>query len=108
MSASNRLCTIGMILTVALASPAFAEGDPIQGEQLAIEHCARCHDVSADGAFKQYPPSFAAIAVYRSEDQIHARIIFPALHSAMPEVALYLIDAQGIDDLVAYIMTLEK
>lgn len=105
---SFRGYAFGAIFTALLGSPAFAAGDSIQGEELATEHCARCHDVSADGVFKQYPPSFASIAAYRSEDQIHARIVFPALHTGMPEVGLYLLGAQGIDDLVAYIMSLEQ
>lgn len=108
MRSSTLLCVIGTIFALAPASPVFGEGDPLQGERLAVELCTRCHDVSPEGAFKQYPPSFASIAVYRSEDQVRARIVFPALHSAMPDVARYLIDARGVDNLVAYITSLEK
>ena len=93
-------------------SPAFSADDPSAGEKLAKEHCARCHDVGPGGAFKTYPPSFASIAVYRSDDQISARIMFPTLHSAgspMPEFAqIFILDAKNIHDLVAYIRSLEK
>jgi mono/diheme cytochrome c family protein len=102
------LLLVGIVSAGLLGSPALAAGDAAKGEALAKEHCSRCHDVAAGGAFKQYPPSFAAIAAYRSEDQIHARIVFPALHSAMPEVAFYFLGADGVDDLIAYIMSLEE
>jgi mono/diheme cytochrome c family protein len=89
-------------------TPARAAGDSSHGEKLAKEHCARCHDIAPNGAFKRYPPSFASIAAFRSEEQIYARIVFPALHSGMPEVAFYLLQPQQIADLVAYIVSLEK
>jgi mono/diheme cytochrome c family protein len=101
-------CAGVILATVLLGSPAVAAGDPAEGEKLAKEHCARCHDVAAGGAFKQYPPSFTAIAKYRSEPQIHALIVFPALHSAMPDVPLYLLGNESVDDLIAYIMSLEE
>jgi mono/diheme cytochrome c family protein len=85
-----------------------AAGDSSSGEKLAKEHCARCHDIALGGAFKRYPPSFASIAAFRSEEQIYARIVFPSLHSGMPEVAFYLLQPQQIADLVAYITSLEK
>jgi len=100
-----------ILLANVLASPAFAAGDPVAGEKLAKEYCTRCHDIVPGGAFKKYPPSFASIAVYRSEEQIYARIVFPSLHSTispMPEFAQTFLDPKNINDLVAYIITLEK
>jgi mono/diheme cytochrome c family protein len=99
------------ILGIFMGSPVFAAGDPVAGEKLAREYCTRCHDIGRGGAFKKYPPSFASIAVYRSEEQIYARIVFPTLHSAsspMPEFAQTLLDPRNIGDLVAYIVSLEK
>lgn len=90
-----------------LVSPAGAAGDVAAGKALALEHCARCHDVGPDGAFKTYPPSFASIAVFRSEEQIRARITFPPLHVAMPDFG-YAITHDEIVNLTAYIMSLEK
>jgi len=89
-------------------SSAFAAGDPVEGQKLAKEHCSDCHDVEAGGKFKQYPPSFAAIAVYRSEAHMRALVVYPALHNAMPQVPLYLLDDDKLDDLVAYIQSLEE
>lgn len=93
---------------LALVAPAKAEGDAAKGAALAGEHCALCHDVTAEGAPKQYPPSFASIAWFRSSEQIYARIVFPAMHSGMPEVAFYLLGKDEIADIVAYIASLEK
>jgi len=105
------LNSVVLIISSLLALPAFAAGDPAAGEKLAKEYCARCHDVAPGGAFKQYPPSFASIAVYRSEEQIYARIVFPTMHigSPMPEfVQSFLLKPQNISDLIAYITSLQK
>ena len=93
-------------LLAVLAAPALAQGDAMNGSELAAEHCARCHDIAPGGAAKQHPPSFAAIAGYRAEEQIVARILFPDLHSTMPAWNQWL-DRGDVDDLVAFILSLE-
>jgi mono/diheme cytochrome c family protein len=85
------------------ATPASAQGDPASGQDLAADWCSRCHDIGREGQMKQDPPSFAAIAAYRSPDQIRAKILDP--HVAMPEVAEVL--GLNVDDLIAYIVSLE-
>ncbi len=96
-------------LALALAAaPASAEGDAAAGKALAEEHCARCHDVSAEGAFKTYPPSFASIAAFRPTEQIYSRIVFPVTHSGMPDTAFYMLSRGEVDDVVAYIESLER
>jgi mono/diheme cytochrome c family protein len=97
-----------IFLAIVGPRPAHAAGDPQAGAKLAQQYCARCHDIGPAGASKQYPPSFAAIAAYRSEEQIHGRIIFPTMHSGMPEVALYLLEPEQIADIISYILSLEK
>jgi mono/diheme cytochrome c family protein len=93
------------VLAIAGASAAQAAGDPVAGRDLAAQWCSRCHDTSPGGSFKQEPPSFAAIAVYRSPEAIRSRIVLPATHAGMPELAQILgLDA---DDLTAYIVSLE-
>lgn len=93
-----------MFAGLALASmSAIAEGDPAAGQDLAADWCSRCHDIGKQGQMKQDPPSFAAIAVYRSPDQIRSKIIAP--HVGMPEVAQIL--GLEVDDLIAYIVSLE-
>ncbi len=96
-------------LALALAivpAAALAEGDAANGAALAAEKCGRCHDVSREGAFKSYPPSFASIAVFRDPVQIRSRIIFPQLHSGMPQT-IFEITPDQIGDLTAYIVSLD-
>ena len=94
------------IFGMTFVSNAYAQGDAAEGERIAYEMCARCHNVKAGGPFKQDPPSFAAIAVFRSADQIYERIVLPPLHSSMPQIGTMLMP-KNIDHLVAYITSLE-
>ncbi|MBT8424745.1 MAG: cytochrome c [Silicimonas sp.] len=95
---------------IAIAAGLFAStgwaADPQNGQALAVDNCARCHDIAPGGAAKLHPPSFAAIAGYRPEEQILARIMFPALHSPMPAWSQWF-NRDEVDDLVAYIQSLE-
>ena len=94
--------------TILVSSTAvLAQGSVEHGRELAVKHCARCHDISPNGKFKTYPPSFASIAVFRAQDQIMGRIKMPALHSRMPQMD-WILSLEGVDNLVAYIMSLEK
>jgi mono/diheme cytochrome c family protein len=87
-------------------STAFAEDIVAKGAKIARDSCARCHNVEPDGPFKEHPPSFAAIAVYRSDEQIYGRIMFPPFHVGMPEVG-YMLTPDNVGHLVAYIRSLE-
>ena len=104
----HRLIATGAAtLAIGLTGQPAGAADLENGRKLAAEVCASCHDVSAGGPFKQYPPSFASIAVYRSTDQIRGRIISPPMHSGMPQLSI--IWRPGyVDDVVAYIVSLEK
>ncbi len=84
-----------------------ADGNVEAGEDLAKEWCARCHDISPAGAFKQSPPSFAAIAAFRAHDDIRWRIQYPPPHTSMPRIGFYL-DHKALEDLTAFIISLEK
>lgn len=94
-----------LLALALLALPAVAAepGDPARGQELARQWCSECHDVEPGGGFKQTPPSFASIAVYRSPEHIRANILFP--HEGMPELAQ--VFGLEVDDLVAYIVSLE-
>lgn len=101
------LCLGGAIALSGLSGTALAqEGNITMGRQIAEEYCVSCHDVDPGGAFKQEPPSFAAIAIYRSPEQIRERIVTP-IHAATPRYAEYMIGG-NIDDMVAYIASLEE
>lgn len=90
---------------MCLASSALG-ADLEMGHDIAHEYCIECHDVSPTGPFKNEPPSFAAIAVYRSGEQIRSRILNP-IHEKMPDYKSYMIGG-NIDDMVAYIQSLER
>ena len=92
------------VIPLGLSGMALADGDPVAGKETAREWCADCHDVEPGGQLKHDPPSFTAIANYRSPDTIHANITFP--HVAMPDVVHVL--GLDVDDLVAYILSLEE
>jgi mono/diheme cytochrome c family protein len=81
------------------------DADAAMGENIAQEYCIVCHDISPEGPFKLDPPSFAAIAKYRTPEQIRARIVKP-IHHTMPRYVDYMI-GNNIDDMVAYIVSLE-
>jgi len=93
-----------MLMTSASSATA-QDGDLEMGRMIADEYCSRCHNIEPDGPFKLETPSFAAIAKYRSAEQVRRRIITP-IHERMPRYKDYMIGG-NIDDMVAYIMSLE-
>ena len=99
------LRALPLVAALLLTSSAtWAQGDAVAGRQLAMEWCSSCHDVATDGQMKQDPPSFAAIALYRSPEYIRSNIVAP--HGAMPDIANVL--GLNVDDLVAYITSLDR
>jgi mono/diheme cytochrome c family protein len=98
-----------MVFAIAhLAGTPADAADVAAGAEFAAQNCSRCHDIGPDGAFKQFPPSFASIAAYRSREQIYYRIVSPPSHSGMPDVAFYLLEREQVEDILAYIASLEK
>jgi len=96
---------VSTLVLLPLASGVFAEeGNLEMGKMIADEYCSRCHNIQPDGPFKLETPSFAAIAKFRSKEQIHNRIVMP-IHDRMPRFTEYMIGG-NIDDMVAYIMSL--
>jgi mono/diheme cytochrome c family protein len=105
MHGAPRILTASLLVLFPVLT-AVAQGNVEEGAKIAREACARCHNVEAGGAFKQEPPSFASIAVYRSKAQIYGRIVYPPLHSGMPNLG-YRLTPLNVNHLVAYIMSLE-
>jgi mono/diheme cytochrome c family protein len=100
-------CSIAVVLAAALlpwSLPARAEGDIAAGRDLAVEWCSRCHDIWPGAGTTDDPPSFAAIAMSRTQQEIRGNILAP--HAMMPEVARIL--GLNVDDLVAYITSLSR
>jgi mono/diheme cytochrome c family protein len=105
MRIARFLGIVGLVLP-AIMSSAHAEGDAAAGRALAEEWCVRCHNIEPGGPFKLYPPSFASISAYRPADGIRAWITYPPMHGGMPQVG-FMLTPENIDDLVAYIVSLE-
>ena len=100
---------VALALTAATETAAWADADINHGKVLAEQVCSKCHDVGPNGKMKQDPPSFAAIAAYRTRDQIFAKILAP--HVAMPKVIYewtWIVNKSSVDDVIAYILSLEK
>jgi len=72
---------LGALAVVAV--PALAQDGPYleAGKRTAEANCAQCHNVEPGGAFKLYPPSFAAIAKYFTPDMIRMKIMYPDTRS---------------------------
>ena len=93
-------------LAVPIAAGSALAADAENGKKIAGEKCARCHNIEIGGAFKQRPPTFQAIAIYRTEPDIWSRIIAPSPHAGMQEV-VWELQPQEIQDILAYITSLD-
>lgn len=92
--------------TILFASTGLA-ADVANGLKIAQERCARCHKIEAGGGFKLRPPSFQAIAIYRTPEDIWARILVPAQHSGMPDT-MWVLLPEEIQDVAAYVTSLDR
>jgi mono/diheme cytochrome c family protein len=90
----------------ALCSTPALPADSAKGHEIAAANCSRCHMIEKGGAFKQRPPTFQAIAIYRAADDIWQRILSPNPHSNMPD-SQWTLTPEQIQDLVAYIVSLD-
>lgn len=106
MKTADILAVAGPLILGLSTALLAQEGNVRMGQQIAAEYCVECHNVDPGGSFKLDPPSFAAIAKYRSSDQIRQRIVTP-IHADMPRYIDYMIGG-NIDDMVAYILSLEE
>jgi mono/diheme cytochrome c family protein len=103
----NWLLSCLMISLAGLCAPAASAGDATAGLVLARERCARCHNIEKGGAFKQRPPTFQSIAIYRTELDIWSHIIAPSPHSGMPDAA-WQMTPDEVQDVLAYIISLDR
>ena len=102
-----RVAVFSMLVALAPAGALAQEGDAARGQAIAEAQCARCHDVAKGGAFKKMPPSFQAIAIYRTAPDIWSRIIAPSPHAAMPDMT-WTLTAEEVQDVLAYIVSLDQ
>ncbi len=97
------LAAIGSVAS----TQALCDENTQRGKELAEQYCANCHDISPAGAFKTYPPSFASIAAFRSENEIRGRIKFQPAHIGMPRFG-YILLPDDFEPLIAFILSLER
>jgi len=91
-----------------LAAPALAQGNPQVGRRLAEANCARCHAIGRVGEspLPIAPPFRALHTRYPVEDLAEALAEGIVVgHPTMPEFRL---DPDQIDNLIAYLKTLER
>jgi len=101
------MTTAAFMVCAGLSASAQERGNPASGQALAEANCSQCHNIAPGGATKLYPPSFAAIAAYMHPDIIPIRIMYPEHAAIMPQFHTYM-NATNLDDLVAYILSLEE
>lgn len=92
-----------------LVAPAMAQEEPYlaAGQRTAEANCAQCHHIWPGGAFKLYPPSFAAIAKYYTPEVIEMKIMYPDHALLMPQFHTFMFRA-NVKNLVGYIVSLEE
>jgi mono/diheme cytochrome c family protein len=96
-----------VVALACVGTAAFSQGNADGGKALAEANCSQCHNIAPGGAFKLFPPSFAAIAAYMDPDIIRIRIMYPEHVAIMPQFHTYM-NLTNLDDLTAYIQSLEQ
>lgn len=99
--------TLVVVLGLATNVQAQDGGDVELGKSLAEANCSQCHNIAPGGAFKLFPPSFQAIAIYMDPDIIRMRILNPGHSVLMPKFHTYMQEA-NLDALLAYIRSLDE
>ncbi|SDM14008.1 c-type cytochrome [Aliiruegeria lutimaris] len=97
------------VLAISMGTSALSEEEPYieAGKRMAEANCANCHNIMAGGAFKLYPPSFQAIAIYMDPQVMRMKIMFPDHAVLMPQFHTYMF-AENIDNIVGYILSLDQ
>ena len=106
----SRTILMAIIFSLALqglASSAFAEGDAVNGAQLARHWCASCHLVGpgANASASDTAPPFTEIAKDPAQSAERLRGWLSQPHPSMPDLML---TRQENDDLVAYLTSLKS
>jgi mono/diheme cytochrome c family protein len=96
-----------IVLSIALAQSAHAQGDPKSGMDYAEAVCAECHAVRKGERVSPHEraPAFELVANARGMSEMALRVWFQSPHPSMPNLTLR---AKTADDLVAYIMSLKQ
>lgn len=103
-----RIAAAAALLLLAVA-PAGAQGtiDIAAGKELAELHCSRCHAVGNEGAslMEGAPPLRDLKLRYPIEDLAEA--LAEGIFTAHPQMPVFTFSAEEVDDLLAYLDSLE-
>ncbi|MEM7223822.1 MAG: hypothetical protein AAF495_12625 [Pseudomonadota bacterium] len=101
-----RALTLAMVMWSALSLPAAAEGDPVKGKELAVEHCAKCHvigDHNPYGGINSTPSFF----IFARKPQVYTERVM-TFDQRRPHIALDLdVELPEIEHIQAYVDTLK-
>lgn len=98
------IVTLGAGLWIT-ASPAGAMAPSAEaGAEIAARWCAACHVISENGAGTDAAPSFVAIAHHRKANELRSFLE----HTHAKPMRGFTLSGHEIDDLVAYIVTLDN
>ena len=94
----------GIALALAAASPASAQVMAMQGEQIARQWCAHCHQVSEDTIARDLAPSFLNLA---NRDTENFNWVRGWLQNPLYPMAGINLSNQEIDAIIAYFEALK-
>lgn len=97
-----------LVVLLLLARPAVAaEGDVAAGEKLAETHCSRCHATgNSDSSLMEGAPAFRDLKLrYPIEDLAEA--LAEGMVTAHPQMPVITLAPEQIDDLLAYLDSLD-
>ena len=103
---STVACCLLAVASLALPAPLRAQpagGDPARGRALASGMCASCHRI--EGKNLDAPPGFAAVAAMPSTTALSLKVFLRSNHKEMPNL---IISDTDTDDIVAYILSLDR
>ena len=94
-----------LVATTAVLAQSMS-GDPVEGEKLAREICAACHEVDKGRYFISLEggPAFQDIADNAAMTSLALRVFLRSPHDVMPDVML---SETETDDVIAYILSLK-
>jgi len=100
----KRTVVLGAFLVLAAVHPASAQVLAMQGEQIARQWCAHCHQVSEDTVARDVAPSFLGLAMRNPDDLnwVRTRLQTPLY----PMAGINLSNPQ-IEAIIAYFETLQ-
>ncbi|WP_068112908.1 c-type cytochrome [Tropicimonas marinistellae] len=103
-----KFTALAAVLSICFAGTSLADEPNISaGKRMAEANCSNCHNIEPGGAFKLYPPSFQAIAIYMDPQVMRMKVMFPDHATLMPQFHTYMF-AENIDNIVGYIQTLDE